>query len=144
MKIDMPVLLQNWAIDIAKPCLERHHLDRLTPDTTDPRKGRLLQYTESDLLDIEEEDGKPAALPEWKLVESRKKASVNTAKAIATPLPVSPRRKISIPTAEGPNPTTPTNDTTTFASASVVREPGDFDQPQYSHVNDGTLRITAK
>ena len=144
MKIDMPILLQNWAIDIAKPYPEEHHPDHLTPDTPDPRKGRR-QYTESDLMDIEEEDGKPAALPEWKLVESRKnKASVNTAEAMATPLPVSPRRKISIPTAKWLNPTTPTNDTTTFASASVVREPGDFDQPQYSHVKDGTLRITAK
>ena len=125
--------------------LEGHHPDRLTPDTsTDSRKGQL-QYTESDFMDIEEKDGKPAALPEWKRVESRKnKASTNTAKAIATPLPVSPRHKISIPTAKGLIPTTPTNDTTTFASASVVREPGDFDQPQYSHVNDGTLRITAK
>ena len=82
MKIDMPILLQHWAMDIAKPYLEGHHPDRLTSDTTDPCKGRL-QYTESDLMDIKEEDGRPAALPEWKLVEPRKnKASANTAKAI--------------------------------------------------------------
>ena len=145
-KLEMPTVLQNWAMDIAKPYLEGNYPDRLTPDTNDPRNGRL-QYTESDLMDIEEdeEEGKPAAQPEWKLVESRKvKASSSTAKAIATPLPASPKRKISIQTAKGTNPITPTNDTTTFASASVVREPGDFDQPQYSHVNDGTLRITAK
>ena len=69
---------------------------------------------------------------------------LQTANAIATPLPASPKLKISIRTAKGINPTTPTNEISTFASASVVREPGDFDQPQYSHVNDGTLRITAK
>jgi hypothetical protein len=115
----------------------------LQADTTNSLKGRL-QYTESDLMDIEEEDEKPAALPEWKLVESCKnKASADTAKAVATPFPVSLRQKISIPTANGPNPTTRINNTTTFVSAPVVKEPGDFDQPQYSHVNNGTLRITA-
>ena len=62
-KLEMPTVLQNWAMDIAKPYLERNYPDRLTPDTTDPRNGRF-QYTESDLMDIEEdeEEGKPAAL----------------------------------------------------------------------------------
>ena len=61
MRINIPILLKNWSMDIAKPYLEKHHPDRLTPDTSDPRKG-WLQYNKTGLMEIEE-GGKLPALP---------------------------------------------------------------------------------
>ena len=158
MNIAIPTLLKNWANNIAQPYLEKNHPDRLTPDTTDPRTGRL-HYTEPDLMEIDE-DGKKAALPEseWHLVARKQRiatpqAKASTEKAIVTPLPGSPKRKVSINASKAtttPTPQTidqtppPTFETTTHASASATKEQGDPDQQQYSQVNDGALRITAK
>ena len=124
MNIDIPTLLMNWAKDIAQPYLKKHYYpNRLTPDTTDPRKGRL-QYNEPDLMEIEE-DGKTLALTEseWQLV-ARKQRSVtslvkaSTAKAIATPLLGSPRHKVSI-NASKANKTPPSQITNSTPSTNV-------------------------
>ena len=141
MQIDMPIILHNWSKDIAQPYLEKHHPDRLTPDTSDPRNGRL-HYIETDPMEIEE-DGKMPPLPEWQVVGARKEKTLDTNTAITTPLPASPKRKVSTPARPvSPTPITPPNKMTPKASATDNKETSEV--PLYSPVNDGTLRITAK
>lgn len=95
-------------------------------------------------MDVDDDDNrKMPATQDWKIVGA-KQPKPNTPKtATTTPLPKFPPRPA--PTKPGANTQTPPpNDTTTFASTSTRTEQGDKSDSLFTHVNDGTLRITTK
>ena len=58
--MEIPSPLDRWAIDIAKPYLQKHRPDTLDFNTDDPRKARRY-YDEPDLMDIDDYNTKPKA-----------------------------------------------------------------------------------
>lgn len=130
--IDIPIRLERWAIDIAKPYLTTHLPTALNPDVTDPRNARHT-YLEPDLMDVDESDSKsaPTDSDTWTEVPPKHKPR-HIEEATAIPLPDSPART-SLPKPPTPPPLP--------APTPINPEPS---RPVYVPINDGTNRITIK
>jgi hypothetical protein len=138
--MDIPMKLERWAIDIARPYLLNNLPSALTPDTTDPRNARL-NYDEPDFMEYDADMDSKLPAVDWTLV-GRKNKQKTTTDAIQTPLPASPAR---------PDPPTPTTTTpmTTDTHTRVSLETDNNNVPAitentFVHVNDGTIRVTVK
>ena len=124
--MDIPPPVDRWAIDIAKPYLQKHRPATLDVNTDDPRQARR-HYDEPDLMDIDDHNTKPKATEAWTVVGKKPKTTPAVTDAIQTPLPDSPKRM---------------NTNETQPDGTDAEEA----RPEITHVqlNDGTLRITVK
>ena len=154
-KLDIPVIVERWAKNIAQPHLLQCRPEALTVDTTDPRHARR-SYTEADLMEIDSEatetsesSRKEADKESWTEIHGKKTRPAKEAMAI--PLPLSPNRQEHnqplLPVLPAPPSipiVSPPTKTATHPHPNPFPKEMQKNGLKYVHLNDGTLRITVR